>query len=115
MPVPQGQRKHADGALERLLHAPGVEGRQQGLGIGMALPGRCPALLLQFLAQGQMVVDLAVENDDQTPRGRLHRLMPRRRQVDDGQPPVRKPQARVRIHPGPCIVRPPVDDGTRHL
>ena len=84
-PVPNGKGKYP---VEQRQHrlAPGQVQMQQHLGVRMAPEGVPPRL--QLAAQLTKVVDLAVEDDGHLPRGIEHRLMPRRRQVDDRQTAV---------------------------
>ena len=81
--VPDGEREHATQSVHHVLAHPGVD-LQQHLGVR----GRAQryALLPQFLAEFQVVVDLAVV-DHPVPAVRgPHRLVPAGRQVDDRQP-----------------------------
>ena len=103
--VPQGQGEHAHAGLQGALDAPGGDAGQQGFGVGVAAPGRRLAGGLQFAPQIQVVVDLAVVGQQPAPVGRGHRLVPGRRQVDDGQAAVPQGDAGGAIHPGPAIVR----------
>ena len=113
--VPQCQGKHAPRTLERLLDTPGLEGRQQRLGIGMPPPGGRPALLLQLGMQLGEVVDLAVEDQHPPARGRDHGLMACRRQIHDGEASMPQPHAHAIICPCPCVVRSAMMDGLSHL
>ena len=65
------------------------------LGVGAAAEG--DALALEAGAQIAVVVDLAVEDDDQPAVRRSHRLVPGRRQIDDGQPAEAERHARRRV------------------
>src|SRR5690606_28239077 len=46
--------------------------------------------------------------------GRLHRLMPVRRQLHDRESPKSEPDTRLRIDPDPVIVRAAMDERSRH-
>src|SRR4051794_5445127 len=60
---------------------------------------------VELPAQLAMIVDLPVVGNHPAAVRRSHRLMPLGRQVDDCQPPVRKPYAGVGVDPGAAIVR----------
>jgi hypothetical protein len=81
----------------------------------MAAPLGAKAGLIQFVAQGLMVVDFAVEDDDVAPAVGAHRLMTRYGQIQHRQAPVPQRHASGRVRPGPGIVRPPVPNSHRHL
>ena len=51
-------------------------------------------VLTQLLAQFEIVVDFAVEDDDQAAIDRVHRLMARRAEIDDRQPAMAETDAR---------------------
>ena len=84
--------------------------------VGVAAPsalGKC-ATGLELGAQIRMIVDFAVEGQHEPPIGRKHRLVPRRRQVDDGQPAMAEADARLRVHPQADIVGTTVRHGIGH-
>src|SRR5215208_8010634 len=64
--------------------------------------------------QRSMIVDLAIVVEDQSPVRREHRLMPRRREVDDGQTAVPKADATLAIDPNAFVIGPPMFDCVRH-
>src|SRR5690606_6496006 len=65
--APQGKCEHACGDLQGLFDTPCAETGQEGFRIAMALPCRRFCLDCEFLAQIQVVVDLAIEGDDEIP------------------------------------------------
>jgi hypothetical protein len=52
----------------------------------------------------RVVVDLAIEGDDEAPVARQHRLPTRRRQVDDRKPAMNEGDSRIFIEPHPVVV-----------
>ena len=114
-PVVEGERSHAGAALEGSFKAPGLDGGQQGFGVGMAAPGPLQqARALELLAQDEVVVDLAVEGDHQPPGGTKHRLVAGRREIEDRKTPVGKSQAGLRIAPHASVIGAAVGDGVGH-
>jgi hypothetical protein len=113
--VPDGDGEHAHGAGDRRLDAPGVEARDQGLGVGMSAPGGRFAALFQLRPQVEMVVDLAVVADHVAPRGRRHRLMPGGAEIDDGEPQMAEGDAGLAGSlQVPVGIRAAPADGIRH-
>jgi hypothetical protein len=53
------------------------EHRQKGFSVRMSAPCWCRTSFFQLCTQSDMVVYLAIENDDITPAGGVHRLMHR--------------------------------------
>src|SRR5690606_11207758 len=62
--------------------------------------------------QLDVVVDLPVEDDPDCPVLVAHRLMPERGEVQDREPPVRKPDGTIYVNPG--IVRPAMEHRVPH-
>jgi hypothetical protein len=52
-----------------------------------------------------MIVDFAVEGDDESTRGRFHWLVPGRRKINNGQPAVTESQTDFEVRPYAGIVR----------
>jgi hypothetical protein len=98
--VPHREREHPAQARQRGGHAPGLDRRQQDLGVGAAAEPR--AASGQLGAQLAVVVDLAVEGDRQVARGRGHRLVAGRRQIDDCQ--AAEAQANRAVGPRAAVV-----------
>ena len=82
-PIPQREREHPDGVLQRPSQPPGFDRREQGLRVGMAGPIRRLPFVLQLLAKLLMIIDFAVVDDDVAAAVRVHRLIAGRRNVDD--------------------------------
>ncbi len=113
-PVPKSEGEHARALPQRLVDAPGIDRGQQCFGIGMTAPLQRTAFLLQLPADIRMIVDFAIIDDHPAPTRRLHRLMPRSGQVDDGQPPMRHRDARFLIMPASPIVGAAMQQGGVH-
>src|SRR6185436_7307499 len=64
------------------------------------------ATLFQAFANGRMVVDLAIENQPHAIGAATHWLVPRFRQIDDGQSPKAKATATVVKDKRAGVVRP---------
>ena len=69
---------------------------------------------LDFAPDFKMIVNLAIEGNDEAARGRDHRLMSGRAEVEDGQAPVNQPCARFAVEPGAPIVGPAMGDSIAH-
>ena len=54
--------------------------------------------------QFRVIIDLAVEDNDEAPVRRFHRLMAERRQIDDRQPPVDEGHAGLGLDPDSFVV-----------
>ena len=91
--------------MHDVLADPGV-GLEQDLGV--AARSQHHALLPQFGAQLDIVVDLAVEDHPVAAVGGPHRLMATLRQVDDGQPLVAQSDIVVGVEA--LVIRPTVGD-----
>ena len=96
--VPNGECEHAP-QMRQAVGAPAPVGRQDDLGIGRGLERLGP----EFVAQLDVVVDLAVEGDPVS--GFVHHGLGAGHEVDDRQPPVNKPDPIRRSAPGPLPVR----------
>ena len=83
-PVEDRRGPHAFEPSEA-ISPPGPIGGEKDLGVAAADEDHAAAA--KVVAQGFVVVDFAVEDDPNLSAGRGHRLMARRRQVDDRQPP----------------------------
>ena len=112
--VPDGEGEHAAQLGQTGFQTITLEQAEQHLGIGM--PEKLFSLSLQFAAQIRKIIDFTVKDDDVAPIRAEHRLMPRRRQINDGQPD--KPEACGALTPLPCIIRAAVcesSDGTLQI
>ena len=76
---------------------------QHHLGVGGAAKARRRAPSSSARNSSE-IVDLAVERDDQAAVGRQHRLVPGRRQVEDGEAAVRQRDAGFGVAPDAVIV-----------
>ena len=63
---------------------------RRSLGVRMAAPRRRGVLIFEPSPQVQVVVNLAVESNDETSRIMLHGLRARRREIENREPPVPK-------------------------
>src|SRR5579864_2152497 len=79
--VPEGESEHADKPLHRWFNAPSLNCFQHHLRIGVPSP---IARWTQVSPDLFKVVNLSVENDRIATGSRVHRLMPRRRQIKNG-------------------------------
>ena len=79
-PVPEREGEHAVEFAQGRRDAMPTDPGEQHLGVGVAAPGR---RVVQAVAQGLVVVDLAVEGEDVTPARGQHWLMPARGQIED--------------------------------
>ena len=115
LPVPQRQGEHAGSPPQGLCEAPARNSRQQRLGIRMATPLRRSACSGKFVPQIKMIIDFAVEHENEAAAIRDHRLVTGKRPVDDGQTPVPKRDPGLRI--GPCaeIIRASMRNRVGHL
>ena len=111
-PVPQREGEHADHGLERGPEAPGLDGRQQHLGIRMAAQLRARAQ--QFAPKCRMIVDLAPEHETVPALGRDHGLVAVGRQIDDREPSVSQRQPACGIRPDARAVRAAMAQRIRH-
>jgi hypothetical protein len=97
--VPDPDREHAVDALEH-RGAPLLVAVDDHLGVGV-VGLEDVAAGEQLLAQRQVVVDLAVEDDLDAAVLVRHRLVRRRREVDDREPPEREPDLATGCDPQP--------------
>ena len=114
LPIPKREGEHSGSRPQRLLQPPVFDGGQQRFRIGVPSPCQARTLGVQSPSELRMVVDLAVEDDDASPRGGQHRLMASRRQVDDGQALVSQRDAGLAVEPDAGIVGAAMRDGVRH-
>src|SRR6185312_6169154 len=61
-----------------------------------------------------IVVDLAVEHDHETTRGRRHRLVPQGREVQDGESAEAERHACIGPHPNAAVIGTTVRDRRHH-
>src|SRR6185312_2660477 len=112
--IPQGERKHADAGLQGTLDTPGGDARQQGFGIGVPAPRWRGVLRAKAFAQGEVVVDLAVEHDDMAAVGRMHGLVAGRGKVEDRQASLCQRHAGGFVAPFATVVGAAVAEPGRH-
>ena len=91
------------------------EAFQQRFGIGRAAPGNAADFPLQRLPQSAEIIDFAVERDDVAAILRQHRLMPRRRKINDGQAAMRQRDAARFVKPDSGVIRPAMAERRAHL
>ena len=87
--VPRCESEHSHRFLQCRLNAPYIETGQDCLRIRVTLPVGRASGLLKLTAQGLMIVDLAVVNDDPPSSRRCHWLMACDREIQDRQTAVR--------------------------
>src|SRR5262249_43376626 len=107
--VPDGEREHPVESAEGIW-SPFGKRRQHDFGVGTR--SEDSALRLQFRAQLEEVVDLAVVRQDEAPVRRKHRLLGGVGEIDDGEAPM--PEAERSIDEGPLAIGSPVVEGGRH-
>lgn len=73
------------------------------------------AARIQFRPHLHMVVNLAIKRNDETPTARGHRLVPRTRQVNNGEATKPRRDALLRIRPGTRVIRAAMLDSHGHL
>jgi len=66
---------HSDGSFDCRLDAPGLETSEQRFGVGLPTPAAVTVLALQRGSDLLVVVDLALEDDRESPVHRSHRLV----------------------------------------
>src|SRR5258707_11858990 len=109
--VPKGESKHANKTLKCCIHAPAFNSFQHHFSIGMAAPSTGP----KFRADFFKVVDFAIEHNDVSAGGRVHRLMPFRREIDNREPAERQADSCRAVMEGARIIRPTMRQGSAHL
>src|SRR5919201_2231628 len=98
--VQQSKGKHSHKTLKR-LHSPLAIGSQQHLRIGAA--AKLMSELLEFTAQLEVVVDLAVVDDMQAAVCSAHWLPAGLAQIQDRKPAVNQDQFRIASGGGPPL------------
>src|SRR4030095_7963141 len=83
--IPERESEHAVQSWETLL-TPLCPGGQQNFSVCLRV--KAVAFAGELFAQLAIVVNLSVENYDQSAVARKHRLVARRAGIDDGQTPV---------------------------
>ena len=111
--IPKREGEHPVEAGQGRFKPPAFDGRQDHFGVRVA--AKHVALFLKLGAQFPEVVDLAVEGQNITARGRLHGLAAIRRQVDDRQPAETETQAGLRHYHRPLLVGPPMIQHPGHF
>src|SRR5207245_588345 len=121
--VPYRYRKHADSTPDGFLDPPSFESSKQSFCIRMPAPKTSLAFASfgclsrrgnKLFAQIAMVVDLAVEHYDIAAACRHHRLMPRRREVQNSEPFMTKRHPGTAVHPYSLIIRAAMMEGSYH-
>src|ERR1700693_2900962 len=110
--IPYRDREHPDETTDGAFDPPLFKGREDYLGVGVA-PESAPAGF-QLSAQGSVVVNFAVENDDIPSARGAHRLMTLRGKVDDGQAPKAERYPDRGVNPNAIVVGPAVSDRPAH-
>ena len=110
--VPQREGQHAVAAPKGGLDAPLADTGEQDLRVRVA--AEVVAHRLQLTAQLLEIIDLAVERQHEAAVIAEHRLMTRRRQVQDRQSPVAKHDSGAGVAPDAGIVRPAMGDRIGH-
>ena len=110
--IPGRDREHADEGVERIAHAKAIELREHDLGVGTAAERR--AIAFEFRAKLEEVVDLAVEDRDESARRRGHRLIAERGEVLDLEPAEAEGDSILRRVPGARAVRSARGERRRH-
>lgn len=100
VPVPQGEREHADESRHGLAQAPDLDRGEHDFGIGLA--AKAVAERGELPAQFAKVVNFAVEHDHVSRACGVHWLAAGLAQIDDREPPVSEPDARACIEPRPA-------------
>ena len=95
--VPERDREHSREALERVAEPPLFHGGEDHLGVRM--PAKRVASRRELAAKRPVVVDLPVERDHVPAARRSHRLMARRRHVEDREPTETESHAGVGVVP----------------
>src|SRR6476469_2702023 len=70
--------------------------------------------LIELLANLQMVINFAVEGQNETTVAGMHGLMSSRRKVENGEATMPKRNSSLTICPHPCIVWTPMPQLQRH-
>src|SRR4051812_13488332 len=111
--VPYCDSEHAVQPWQRRLDSPGVECVQHDLGVRGAAK-RDMVFAYQFCTQLGIVIDLAVKNNEEAAAGRLHRLMARRRDINDGQTSKPERNSAGKVSPVAFIIRTAMRQRSRH-
>ena len=111
LPIPEREGEHAIQFRQGRRDSMPAQQGKQNLGVRMAAPGIAVA---DPTFQVQIVVDLAVEGEDEAPAGGEHRLMTQRGQVENGKSSVPKGNPLLLVEPNPTVIRPTVNQGIRH-
>ncbi len=106
LPIPKGDGKHANQALDGIAQAPMGNAFKDDFGIGMAAPGNVGRG--QLFAQFRGVIDFAVIDHDITAIGGMHRLLSGIGKINDGKAALPKGQSTFIIHPDITAIRPTV-------
>jgi len=104
LPVPQAQREHARSAFDRFSQPPGRYCGQEHLRVGMPSPLRRIPLFLEQRTKLAEIVDLAIEGEHIAPACGMHRLVPRRAQIDDREAAMSECHCAVIAEPLPGII-----------
>ncbi len=100
--VPDGQAVHPPQAAEHGRALTGIEGEDD---LGVAVRAEAHAFAFQLPAQIGEVVDLAVEDDMESPVRRRHGLGACLREVEDGEAAAGERHAAIARRPGSGAVR----------
>jgi hypothetical protein len=111
--IPESQGEHAIAALQGGFWPPMLERRQQHLRVGIPSPFSVPGSR-KLQAQFHVIVDLAIERQDEPARSRAHRLPAGLAEVEHSESAMGKPDAGIRIQPGTFTIRPAVSQRISH-
>ena len=109
--VVEGHGEHAVQPGEHVVSPLPVRGEDH---FGIAAGAEGVSQRFELRAEVEEVVDLAVEGDAELARGIEHRLMSGRREVDDRQAAVSKPDATVGGPPESRVIRTAMGHGVAH-
>ncbi len=103
LPIPQREREHPIELGKRVANTPFGDDGQHHFGVGV--PSEGVAAPLELRTEGAEVIDLAVKHDDVASRGRVHRLVAKWREINDGEASVAERDSGPAVEPRAGIVR----------
>jgi hypothetical protein len=112
--IPHGKREHADEARYSCFDPPSVAGRQQHFAVRATAIHRRHAASVEFSPDPGKIVNFAVEGQRVAAARRGHRLMTRRREIDDGQTTKADRVATGRFAPDAHVIGASVHERVRH-
>jgi hypothetical protein len=113
--IPEGEGKHAHGAVEGGIEPEGLDGGEEGFGVGMAAPGAVEkAGGFEVVAEVEVVVDLAVEGEDVATGGAGHWLVAGSGEIEDREAAMGEGEASGGLAPVAGIIGTAVGEGRGH-